>query len=78
MFMQLKASGEQVGRRKARRYMNEMDIYPMYTKMNLSKRMQKDKVCPYLLQNAVIHRPNQAVLPVFSSSGGVYLTSVPD
>ena len=34
---------------KARRYMNEMDIYPIYPKMNLSKRMQQAKVCPYLL-----------------------------
>ncbi|OLR65964.1 integrase [Anaerostipes sp. 992a] len=28
--------------------------------MNLSKRMQQAKVCPYLLRNAVIDRPNQA------------------
>ena len=32
--------GRRVGRRKARRYMNEMDIHPIYPKMNLSKRMQ--------------------------------------
>ena len=30
--------------------MNEMDIYPIYPKMNLSKRMQQAKVCPYLLR----------------------------
>ena len=42
MSDQLKARGYQVGRRKARRYMDEMDIYP---KMNLSKRMQQAKVC---------------------------------
>ena len=40
--------------------MNEMDIYPIYPKMNLSKRMQQAKVCPYLLRNAVIDNPNQA------------------
>ena len=45
---------------KARRYMNEMDIHPIYPKMNLSKRMQQAKVCPYLLRNAVIDKPNQA------------------
>ena len=28
--------------------------------MNLSKRMKQAKVCPYLLRNAVIDRPNQA------------------
>ena len=34
MSAQLKARGYHVGRRKARRYMNEMDIYPIYPKMN--------------------------------------------
>ena len=54
MSAQLKNRGYQVGRRKARRYMNEIDIHPIYPKMNLSKRMQQAKVCPYLLRNAVI------------------------
>ena len=45
--------------------MNEMGIDPIYLKMNLSKRMQQAKVCPYLLRNAVIDRPNQAWIPVF-------------
>ena len=60
MFLQLKMGGHQVGRRKTRRYMIEMGIDPIYPKMNLSKRMQQAKVCPYLLRNAVIDRPNQA------------------
>ena len=60
MFSQLKMRGHQVGRRKTRRYMIEMWIDPIYPKMNLSKRMQQAKVCPYLLRNAVIDRPNQA------------------
>ena len=57
---QLKKRGHQVGRRKTRRYMNEMGIDPIYPKMTLSKRMRQAKVCPYLLRNAVIDRPNQA------------------
>ena len=60
MSAQLKARGYRVGRRKARRYMNEMDIHPIYPKMNLFKSMQQAKVCPYLLRNAVIDKPNQA------------------
>ena len=60
MSAQLKSRGYRVGRRKSRRYMNEMDIHPIYPKMNLSKRMQQAKVCPYLLRNAVIDKPNQA------------------
>ena len=79
---QLKKRGYQVGRRKMRRYMNEMGIDPIYPKMNLSKRMQQAKVCPYLLRNAVIDRPNQAwsiditYIPV--KRGFLYLTAVID
>ena len=46
MSAQLKARGYHIGRRKTRRYMKEMDIYPIYPKMNLSKRMQQAKVSP--------------------------------
>ena len=82
MSAQLKARGYHVGRRKARHYMNEMDIYPIYPKMNLSKRMQQAKVCPYLLRNAVIDKPNQAwsiditYIPI--KRGFLYLTAVID
>ena len=82
MSAQLKTRGYQVGRRKARRYMNEMDIYPIYPKMNLSKRTQQAKVCPYLLRNAVIDKPNQAwsiditYIPI--KRGFLYLTAVID
>ena len=79
---QLKKRGYQVGRRKMRRYMNEMGIDPIYPKMNLSKRMQQAKVCPYLLRNAVIDRPTQAwsiditYIPI--KRGFLYLTAVID
>lgn len=82
MSAQLKLRGYQVGRRKARRYMMEMDIVPIYPKMNLSKRMQQAKVCPYLLRNAVIDAPNQAwsiditYIPI--RHGFLYLTAVID
>lgn len=82
MSAQLKNRGHLVGRRKARRYMNEMDIYPIYPKMNLSKRMQQAKVCPYLLRNTVIDAPNQAwsiditYIPI--KHGFLYLTAVID
>ncbi len=49
--------------------MNEIYIYPIYPKMNLSKRMQQAKVCPCLLRNAVIDRPNQA--------GSIDITDLP-
>ena len=62
--------------------MNEMGIDPIYPKMNLSKRMQQAKVCPYLLRNTVIDRPNQAwsiditYIPI--KHGFLYLTAVID
>ena len=82
MSAQLKLRGYQVGRRKAGRCMREMDISPIYPKMNLSKRMKQAKVCPYLLRNAVIDRSNQAwsiditYLPM--KHGFLYLTTIID
>ena len=80
MSAQLKLRGYQVGRRKAGRYMREMDIAPIYPKMNLSKRMKQAKVCPYLLRNAVIDRPNQAwsidITYIPMKHGFLYLTAI--
>ena len=77
---QLKLRGYQVGRRKAGRYMREMDITPIYPKMNLSKRMKQAKVCPYLLRNAVIDCPNQAwsidITYISMKHGFLYLTAI--
>lgn len=82
MSAQLKRRGYPIGRKRARRYMTEMAIDPIYPKMNLSKRMQLAKVCPYLLRNAVIDRPNLAwsiditYIPI--KHGFLYLTAVID
>ena len=82
MSAQLKLRGYQVARRKAGRYMREMDITPIYPKMNLSKRMKQAKVCPYLLRNAVIDRPNQAwsidITYIPMKHGFLYLTAIID
>ena len=79
---QLKLRGYQVGRRKAGRYMREMDITPIYPKMNLSKRMKQAKVCPYLLRNAVIDRPDQTwsidITYIPMKHGFLYLTAIID
>ena len=82
MSAQLKLRGYNVGRRKAGRYMREMDITPIYPKMNLSKRMKQAKVCPYLLRNAVIDKPNQAwsvdITYITMKHGFLYLTAIID
>jgi putative transposase len=82
MSAQLKLRGYLVGRKKARRYMTEMAIDPIYPKMNLSKCQQKAAVVPYLLRSAVIDRPNQAwsiditYIPI--KRGFLYLTAIID
>lgn len=82
MSKQLQKRGYHVGRRKARRYMTEMAIDPIYPKMNLSKRNQQHKVFPYLLRNAEITVPNEAwsiditYIPI--ADGFVYLTAIID
>ena len=48
-----------VGRKLITRYMDEMGIYAVYPKPNLSKRNMQHKIYPYLLRNLVINRPNQ-------------------
>lgn len=82
MSSQLKQRGYLIGRKKARRYMTEMAINPIYPKMNLSKCQQKAAVVPYLLRNTVIERPNQAwsiditYIPI--KRGFLYLTAIID
>ena len=82
MSAQLKLRGYHIGRKKARRYMNEMAIDPIYPKMNLSKRQKYAEVVPYLLRNAVITRPNQAwsidITYIPMKHGFLYLTAIID
>jgi putative transposase len=82
MSAQLKMRGYQVGRKKARRYMNEMAIDPIYPKPNLSKRLKQAQVVPYLLRNAVVTAPNQAwsidITYIPMKRGFLYLTAIID
>ena len=79
---QLKLRGYHIGRKKARRYMNEMAIDPIYPKPNLSKRWKQAQVVPYLLRHAVIERPNQAwsmdITYIPMKRGFLYLTAMID
>jgi len=47
-----------VGRKLIKRYMDEMGIYAVHPKPNLSKRNMQHKIYPYLLRNLDINRPN--------------------
>ena len=79
---QLQRAGYLVGRRKTARYMREMGIDAIYPRMNLSKRQQHAQVMPYLLENAVITRPNQAwsvdITYIPTKHGFLYLTAIID
>lgn len=82
MSKQLKQRGYNVGRRKARKYMDEMAIDPIYPKPNLSKRAMEHKVYPYLLRDAQITAPNQAwsidITYIKLEHGFIYLTAIID
>jgi putative transposase len=82
MSSQLKMRGYPIGRKKARRYMNEMAIDPIYPKPNLSKRLKQAQIVPYLLRNAVITASNQAwsidITYIPTKHGFLYLTAIID
>jgi putative transposase len=82
MSERLKKHGLKVGRKKARRYMNEMAIDPIYPKPNLSKAAKENKVYPYLLRHADITAANQAwsidITYIRLDHGFVYLTAIID
>lgn len=64
------------------RYVDEMGIYAVYPKPNLSKRNQQHKAYPYLLRKMEIFRPNQVlaidITYIKMSHGHMYLTAIID
>ena len=71
-----------VGRKLIKRYMDEMGIYAVYPKPNLSKRNIQHKTYPYLLSNLVINRPNQVwaidITYLRMGRSHMYLTAIID
>jgi putative transposase len=78
----LNEEGLKVGRKLIKRYMDEMGIYAVYPKPNLSKRNMAHKIFPYLLRNISITKPNQvwAVDITYIKMGKkhMYLTAIID
>jgi putative transposase len=70
-----------VGRKLIRRYMDEMGIYAIYPKPNLSKPGRGHKF-PYLLKNMNIFLPNQVwaidITYIPMEHGNMYLTAIID
>lgn len=77
-----KEDGITVGRKLIKRYMEEMGIYAVYPKPNLSKRGKEYRKFPYLLRNKPIFMPNQvwAVDITYIKMGKkhMYLTAIID
>lgn len=71
-----------VGRKLIKRYMDEMGIYAVYPKPNLSKRNLQHKVYPYLLRNLEINQVNQVwsidITYIRMGKGHMYLTAIID
>ncbi len=78
----LRKEGFNVGRKLVRRYMQEMAIYPIYPKPNLSKRNYREQIVPYLLRNKNIFMPNQAwsidITYIRMAHSHMYLTAIID
>lgn len=70
------------GRKLIRRLMDEMGIYVIYPKPNLSKPGKEHKKFPYLLKNKSINFPNQVwaidITYIPMKHGHMYLTAIID
>ena len=78
----LVTKGYLVGRKLVRRYMQEMRIYAIYPKPNLSIPNKQHKVYPYLLRNLPITKPNQVwsidITYIPMGRSFMYLTAIID
>ena len=70
----LRQEGYDIGRKLVRRLMQEMGLYTIYPKENLSKRNFKEAIVPYLLRNRQIlhsvqwfYRKSEKEFPISST-----------
>ena len=74
--------GLRVGRKLIKRYMDEMGIYAVYPKPNLSKPNKQHQIYPYLLRNLDINHANQVwaidITYIRMGKGHMYLTAIID
>ena len=78
----LRQEGYKVGRKLVRRLMQEMGLYTVYPKENLSKRNFKEAIVPYLLRNRQIQFSNEVwsvdITYVKLQKRHMYLTAIID
>ena len=82
IVVKLREEGYNVGRKTVRKLMQEMGIYAIYPKINLSKRNFKESVVPYLFRNYPVTFPNQVwsidITYISMPQGHMYLTAIID
>ena len=82
LVVKLKDEGFDIGRKRICRLMDEMGIYAIYPKKNLSKPNKQHRKFPYLLRNIEIQFPNQVwaidVSYIPMKNGFMYLTAIID
>jgi putative transposase len=82
LVVKLAEEGLKTNRKQVKRFMEEMGIYAVYPKPNLSKRNKKHKIYPYLLRNMDIFLPNQVwavdITYIKLRHGHMYLTAIID
>lgn len=74
--------GFEIGRLHVRTLMRRMGIEAIYRRPNTSKPAPGHKICPYLLRNLIVDRPNQVwamdITYIPMARGFVYLAAVVD
>ena len=82
LVIKLAGEGLKTNRKEVKKLMDEMGIYAIYPKPNLSKRNKKHKVYPYLLRKMPIFLPNQVwavdITYIKLKHGHMYLTAIID
>ena len=59
IYKELQGKGIKVGRDRVLKYMNNLNLKPIFSNRKTTQRNMKDPVYPYLLKNRDISRPNQ-------------------
>jgi len=82
LVTKLAGDGLRTHRKEVKRLMDEMGIYALYPKPNLSRRNKQHKVFPYLLRGKHIFLPNQVwavdITYIKLKHGHMYLTAIID
>jgi putative transposase len=82
LVTKLAEDGLKTHRKEVKKFMDEMGIYAVHPKPNLSKRNKKHKIYPYLLRHKAIFLPNQVwavdITYIKLGHGHMYLTAIID